>query len=869
MRLLRRVRAGAGPLALLAALCLLATFLMTGLVRTVDDRTDAGLRQDLAALPPIVRDLRFVHERGPTEGVHVSAARDRLAPIRASLPAPLRDAVGEGWSGAQAGPDEMTMPVGSGDCTPPVTLRQQTGTTNAIRGYEGRAPASAGRDVEVALSREAAAAVGVRVGHSFTLAGAVEARLVGIYDPVDPAAAVWDDFRVTTVPCADAGTFTHRITLLTDVPGIAGAAQATGAWRYDWRYPVSSGLAGADVPAVIKAVVEARRMPPAGTRLTTGLDTVLSAFAARLRAVSALLAVVLAGLGATLTGLILLTAGLIVRRRRDEFALIRARGGSGVTVAARCLAEALPVIPVAVAAGWFAGARLPGRAAGWETAAVVAVAVAGVLVVPVLAAPVRRIRGRRIVLDVLVVLLAVLGVLLLRRRGLVQASGIDPYLVAVPVLLAAAAALVVARVMPWALRVAGRGAGRTRGVVVFLGLGRAARGLAIAGGPLAVLVVAAATGIFTAAVATSVEQARDRHTGLLVGGDATVSGLAFEESTSESLRAVPGVDAVAAASLESGARLRIDTGTGTRELAQAQQMVLDGVAAAEILRQSGVDYRLPDLLTHPTLAGAAAVPAVVSPAIAEAVGEGALTEIRGRRFPFRVAAVADTFPGIAPGTREFIVLPWQSVPRTPIPNHYLIAGPAADPAALRTAGDNGQIAALAAELGRTLTPAGLPVATRVTVASQERAALGRGGVNGVLTVVLASGAIGGLLLVLLAVAITVTADAPARGRSLSRLRTMGLSTAQSRGLLLIELLPLVAAAVLTGTAVGVILPWLIAPALGLTAFTEGLPAPVRLDPVLAAALPPATLLILLTALLAEDRANRTLHLGALLRLGDN
>ncbi|MDR7320689.1 MULTISPECIES: hypothetical protein [Catenuloplanes] len=858
----------AGPLGALGLLCLLAALLITGLMRAVSERTDVGL---VADLPPRVRDLRLVHDSGGGETADVAAAEAQLDGRRASFPEPLPEVLAQGWFGAQAGPAQMSIPV-DGDCEPPVTLRFQTGTLTALRWVEGRPPGHPGGEVEAVLSRSAADAIGAEVGWSFTVAGTVPIRIVGIYEPLDAADPVWDDFAVTTVPCADAGTFTHRVTLLTDRSGLAAAASRTGVFRYDWRYRTGDALTAASAPTVTTAVVESRRRPPQGTVLVTGLDTVLADFAARLRAVSALLAVVLAGLATALTGLILLTARLAVDRRRDEFALIRARGGSAAAIAARCLAEVLCVVPLAVGAGWLAGTCVPGRPAAWEVPAVVAVAVLGVAVVPVLSArPVPRHADplRRAALETFVVLLAALGVFLLRRRGLSQQSGVDWFLAAIPALVAIAAALSAARAIGPVLRLARRATARVRGPVLLLGLGRAAHGRPLVRAPLAVLVVAAATGAFTATVASAVDRARDHHVDLAVGGDSSVHGLAFSAPTAGRLAVLPGVRGVAAASVEAGTRLRIDTPTGTRELVQAQQMVLDGPAAAAVLEAAGVRYTLPAFLTDPAADGSGPVPAVVSPAIAAAVGEGALTDVRGRRFAFRVAAVADTFPGFIPGAREFIVLPWQTVPAEPIANRYLLAGEAADPAALLRVADDGQIGALAVELGRELSPAELPVPSRVVMAGDQRAALSRGGINGVLSLVHAAGAAGGLLLALLAVAVSVTADGVARGRALSRLRTMGMSVSQGRTVLAIELLPLVTAAVSTAAAVGGALPWLVGPALGMAAVTEGLDMPLRADPRLLVALPVLVVATLLFALLVEERLHRARGLGATLRFGDD
>ena len=101
-----------------------------------------------------------------------------------------------------------------------------------------------------------------------------------------------------------------------------------------------------------------------------------------------------------------------------------------------------------------------------------------------------------------------------------------------------------------------------------------------------------------------------------------------------------------------------------------------------------------------------------------------------------------------------------------------------------------------------------------------------------------------------------------RGAALSRLRTLGLSARQGRGLLLYELVPVIGVALLAGGLVGAILPQLIGPALGLTAFTAGVPARGHVDPLGLAAVLAAMALATATALLVESVANRRASAGS-------
>jgi putative ABC transport system permease protein len=97
---------------------------------------------------------------------------------------------------------------------------------------------------------------------------------------------------------------------------------------------------------------------------------------------------------------------------------------------------------------------------------------------------------------------------------------------------------------------------------------------------------------------------------------------------------------------------------------------------------------------------------------------------------------------------------------------------------------------------------------------------------------------------------------------------MGLSGRQGRRLLVVELLPSVAVAVLAGGVVGVLLPSVLRPALGLDAFTGGATASVVLDPLLVGGSLALVVVALATAVLVETVANRRLRLGAALRLGE-
>ncbi|WIM98941.1 ABC transporter permease [Actinoplanes oblitus] len=877
MSVLHRVRAFAGQLALLAVLGALAAFLVSGPVRLANGRTDDGLRGDIGKLPAASRDLTYSGIRMIGEPNRATGAT-QLEPIRRGLPAPLPGLVSDGWYIAETELSSI-RPAGiePGQCPDLVRVRWQTGADRAVELVGGRAPRSRATP-ELMIGRDAAAALGIKVGDRVSLGspqGTAEAAVVGVFAPLDAANPIWADQELAPSACPDPreGQRSEAV-LLTD----QGGAVAIGARLENlgdrWRFRLDERRITADrVRDLTKAVAGARRRPPERTSLQSSLDTTLARFDEQVLAVRALLAVVQAGILATAAGLVLLAARLMADRRRAEFALVRARGGAVRTVAGRTLRETLIVVPIAVAAGWLAGTQLPGRPADGEPLLVLAVALLAVLAAPGYAALVARHPSfsghrsdvaslrpgpRRLTAEAFLVLLAAGGIALLRRRGLDAGAGVDPYLITVPVLLALAASVVALRLVPFPLRWAGNLAARARGAIAFLGLSGAGRA-PLHSGPLAVLVVAIATGLFTGTVTSTVGAARDHAAELAIPGDATVTGYRFAADTAQRIAALPHVTRASSMLLYQGARVRGDT---TPLLTQTLAMVVDAATA-------GLD--LPAALTG-ARPGGAAVPAIVSPRLAAQLAGGGFVEVQGREYRFTVAQVRSAVPGLGTEARDFMVLPQQAMPipdfQPILPNRILVAGDGFDPDRVRQTADDGQRAQLASLTGSPQKDGKLAVPAVVTTRSDYRASLEKRGVNGALSFTFAAGMIAAAALSLTAVALAVLTGAPARGRTLSRLRTMGLSARQGRRLLVFEILPLIGVAVLAGGLAGFALPALIGPALGLGGFTSGVAAGTTLDPWFAGGVLAVAALAVLAALAVENVANRRLRLGTVLRLGE-
>ncbi|MGS2614472.1 FtsX-like permease family protein [Micromonospora sp. LZ34] len=915
---IRRIRAYGGQFLLLATLTLVATMLISGVPRVVNWYADHGARTFLAGQPAERRDLTYSTEpcspyasacpppvysagNGTSLMATYQAGLERL---QAGMPPDVRQRVEQRWFTAETDPGRVRgRDLAAKNLLVDLGLRSMPGIAESATLTEGRWPqaAPAGQPVQVALAAEVARKLNLRVGSTLTLtttpqgAGGrpytieaaenppdpVPISVVGLFEPRERADGIWyglPQILQVIEPPGDGMPFVA----LGVVDGATLDRLSEEGWglRFSWRYRL--GIDGIDARALdglLDSIQQMSRQAQSQT-FVQGLDIPLREFMFGMDAARTVLAVIAAGVMATLAGLVLLATGLTVRRRRAEFTLIRARGGAAGAGARRSLAESLLVVPPAAALGWLLGNLAPGASGDTALIAVVA-AVLFTLALPAatLAAPTGvagrrdliRLRpsARRMTLEVGLLVLAVLAVVLLRRRGLTLGE-VDPLLVSVPVLLAVAASVLAVRLYPWPLRLVSRLAARTRGSVAFLGTARAGR--SVAATPLIVVVLAIATAAFCAVVAGGIEASRDRAASRTVPGDALIRGDRLAPDTGAELERLPGVRAAAPVLDEPAQRPASDAAGTEARMAAVSVLLVDGPGLARVTGSAGVDVTVPAALLGPA-GQQGPLPAVVSPAVAADLAEAGLAgsafvTVQGQRYEFRVADRAESFPLLRPGNSRFVVLPWQALPRRaydPVPTGFLVAGDGLDAEALRRAGDEGQTRY---QTGGAVTGREWPRGVEVSTWADTRRQLGDGGANGVLVFGFVAGAVGGTVLGLLAIAFCVLAGARARGQVLSRLRTLGLSRRQWRGLLLVELAPLVGVSVLTGALVGALLPLLLTPVLGLSAFTSGAPVRVAFEPGLVAGVVALGAVALGFAVAVEALNNRRLRLGEVLRLGE-
>ncbi|MGI5454904.1 ABC transporter permease [Streptomyces sp. CA-249302] len=887
---LRTAPAAAAALALLVALtaCLAGAF-----PRAVDRYEDAGLRKAVEQAHPLNTSLTvyaqqpdpLLSQRMRENALRPAALDAHYASVLAALRRPFvadraQSTYGVRTANPQKAPDPfLPQPYG---LPAQLELIAQEGLAAHATVRAGRLPRADGQvtavttEVEAAVSAETAKSLHIKVGSVIHVPGSGRAplavRVTGIVTPRDPAGAYWATHELLhtpnliPVPNTDFYYWLGALLLAPDAaPALLGTAGDPQ--RYWQLAPATSALRSHQLDDLKSAVAsmetgpDTRRLRAAtdqSTNVTTYLDDVLDTYGALRGKVRPLVAVAAFGTGTVAAVVLLMAAGLAADRRAAELALLRARGASLRGLAVRLLAETAVVAVPAWAVGLaLALLAVPTERAVHATAAATAVTLVACAALPLRAAVVHRsvrvhaaradvstVRPsrRRTVAELTLVVVALGAVETLRRTG---TSGGQLSSLA-PVLTATVAALLLIRLYPLPLRALARPAARLRGTVTHLSLARAGRTSASAVLPLLALLTALTTAAFGGSVLAGVHEARDRAALFAVGADARVeTPVPLPTDLPDRIRRTPGVRAVSAVSLSyeskpgDGEHTVPVAGVNPDDYAElAARTGLGAFAAGELTKHAATDPQ----------------PALASPSVASRYGTRSFP-VRledGSTITVRIAKVVDRTPAVIGA--DFLVV-----------NRAILTPRAARPSALLLTGSHLRLSPLREAAGTS---------AQIQLRSTERARYGDSPLQSGAERVYAAAVAAGAGYAVLALLLSLLRAAPERTALLARLRTMGLTRAQGRRLLILESLPQAALAAAGGALTGWATIRLLSPGVDVTTIalaahrTEAGEAVLRTDAMSLAL--PAAAIVLVTVGVAGVQAWWTGRQGAVaeLRAGD-
>ncbi|MFD4656729.1 hypothetical protein ACFWP2_14015 [Kitasatospora sp. NPDC058444] len=840
-----RLRANPPAALLMAALAFVTVFLAAAFPRVTDRGADTALQE-------------FVRQKGPNPTSLQTTSRTREDDTADGLDRvqrQLTEQVGGRLTLAQAGQaygaralgdhtmanpgyahlsDKSPYPVLSllhlHDLAARATLTDGTWPT----------PGAVGAPLPIVVSEKAAETIRIKLGdvidNGVESSGAKRTTVVvGLYRVNDPQDPFWDDLGCPARACLNTEPEREHWTTSGFVDG--GSLPAMVRWGSTaenfWRLPVDPASLRADridrTRDVVRSFLTGRDATAlvdgtgrADLHTVSGLPDVLTRADERYRASLPLSTIGPAGVAGVATVVLFLAAALTTDRRATEIRLLRARGGSLGGVLRRLLGEgAVTVLPAAALATALALVLLP--TARWDGAvsAALVTTLLALLAFPVRAALLfsrRRPAGgrRRLVGELALLAAAVAAVAEVRRRGVGHSgAGVDPLLVAAPLLLAVTGGLLLARIEPVVVGRLAALVGRGRGLVGFLGLAQAARD---ASGrrrpsvlPLLALLIAVTTTGFGATVLDTVDHVRTRAARIATGGDIGVSlpdYATLTEPFTEAAAALPGVRASTGAWIEPRARL---LGADRHDTEAYLVAVTDPTAYAEIARVLGAGEFDPAKLAGTSGGRDTPVPALVSRDLAErlAAGTSRVRTPNGNDLHLTVAGIVGATPALPDPGKPFVVVPagptWERLPGAKRENHWFAVGDV-DPNRVRTAlRDNGGarpvglaqlIADGATAVGKDTH--GLPAGYTVHSSRESATALGDDPLQHAAGRLFWYAAAAGAGFALLAVLLTLLRAAPDRTAVLARLRTMGLRPRQGLTLILTEALPQTLAAAVGG-----------------------------------------------------------------------
>ncbi|RZT77072.1 FtsX-like permease family protein [Micromonospora violae] len=559
----RRAREARGLLVAAVIAALVAVALVTGLSDYNRRAVDAGQRALVAASPAEERGL-LVSGSGGRDAAEF-ATRDKA--VRAELASGL-GGVPVGVTAARYGTGrELTGDLGQIPRTADEPVFANLATFDDLASHaeltSGAWPRPGANPVQVSLPERVAGALGLTVGERVPVRDrATERRgelvLAGTWRPRDPTDAYWLLAPGVGAGTAGSGTSYGPFTLdpadfVATFPGSVSAS-----WL---AQPDLASVDTADLPAIRKALTEATSAVPeaaqlgssgqAVTKMPQLLDRIARAdLVGRSSLATPLLLILVLGGYA-----LVLVSALLHEDRRQQTALLRARGAARGQLAGLAAREAtLVVAPAAVLGPLIASEVLrfvrPGGSSDLSTAggnttliwAAAAATAAGCLVAMVLptlrgagtyvadmaarSRPNRSASVQRASVDLVLVALAVIAWVQLRRYASPLAGsggrlGLDPLLIAAPTLGVLAGAVLALRVLPPLTRFAERFVDRRPWTATMFGMWQAGR--RPHAGPVLLLALAVGGSTLAWSLISTGERSQVEQAGHTVGADVRVT----------------------------------------------------------------------------------------------------------------------------------------------------------------------------------------------------------------------------------------------------------------------------------------------------------------------------------------------------------
>jgi putative ABC transport system permease protein len=568
----RRIRSDLSLTAAVFSVVLVTSFVFAAAPRVFQANVDEGLQFAVAKANPFERNVEITQagriepaEQDPIAAV--SSAGTRLAQ---RFPDSVREVIRSRRDAVET--TRYTAVDAPGVPGPPGTTRLMTleyvqGAGDHLRLGSGRMPEERdaivplpfrlgqpnARIVEIAIPQAAANQLSLEVGDVLylepdfedVLVGAVPlserrmiaAEVTGIFVPKTDADRAWlDEAKLDRAVTRDTDTrrFVYGFGLFA-APAYGEVADATAPLplRYSWRYDVDAS--GFDAGGLDRLDADVRRLDASfgestfgqrlGIGVRTGLSDVLTGFRGDRDSAAALIAIGATGLLALALAVVALLGGLAANRRGEGIALLRSRGGASWQVLGAEAVEGIAVAVPAAALGCLLAFLLTDGSSVAPSLLLVAgivLATGGVLAAAASGAArsglsargrddvaVGAVSPRRLAVEAAVVVSSLVGVYLLRRRGLSDENGFDPYLAAVPLLLGLAAGILAVRIYPLPVRFLAAAAGRRRDLVPALALRRVARQPGVTAAPLLVLLLGVSVAVFAAVIAGTLSRAQE------------------------------------------------------------------------------------------------------------------------------------------------------------------------------------------------------------------------------------------------------------------------------------------------------------------------------------------------------------------------